>query len=56
MGSMLAGANFIEGFNERLKSFMKEVASSNGQIVLFIDEIHTVVGGGWYLVLFLVKL
>ncbi|PKA63914.1 Chaperone protein ClpB3, mitochondrial [Apostasia shenzhenica] len=46
MGSLLAGAKFRGDFEERLKAVLKEVTASNGQIVLFIDEIHTVVGAG----------
>lgn len=50
MGSLIAGAKFRGDFEERLKAVLKEVTASNGQIVLFIDEIHTVVGAGQYLV------
>ncbi|KAG2700283.1 hypothetical protein I3760_07G224500 [Carya illinoinensis] len=46
MGSLVAGAKFRGDFEERLKAVLKEVTASNGQIVLFIDEIHTVVGAG----------
>ncbi|KAI3728076.1 hypothetical protein L6452_16704 [Arctium lappa] len=46
MGSLLAGAKYRGDFEERLKAVLKEVTNSNGQIVLFIDEIHTVVGAG----------
>ncbi|KAJ4959383.1 hypothetical protein NE237_026494 [Protea cynaroides] len=46
MGSLIAGAKFRGDFEERLKAVLKEVMASNGQIVLFIDEIHTVVGAG----------
>ncbi|KAL4181816.1 hypothetical protein AMTRI_Chr12g239350 [Amborella trichopoda] len=46
MGSLLAGAKFRGDFEERLKAVLKEVKASNGQIILFIDEIHTVVGAG----------
>lgn len=46
MGSLVAGAKFRGDFEERLKAVLKEVTSSNGQIILFIDEIHTVVGAG----------
>ncbi|PKU65547.1 Chaperone protein ClpB4, mitochondrial [Dendrobium catenatum] len=46
MGSLLAGAKFCGDFEERLKAVLKEVTFSNGQIILFIDEIHTVVGAG----------
>ena len=46
MGALIAGAKFRGEFEERLKAVLAEVQSSNGQIVLFIDEIHTVVGAG----------
>ncbi|XP_024014086.1 chaperone protein ClpB4, mitochondrial isoform X2 [Eutrema salsugineum] len=46
MGSLLAGAKFRGDFEERLKAVLKEVTASNGQTILFIDEIHTVVGAG----------
>nr|CAB3445852.1 unnamed protein product [Digitaria exilis] len=46
MGALLAGAKFRGDFEERLKAVLKEVTASNGQIILFIDEIHTVVGAG----------
>ena len=46
MGSLIAGAKLRGEFEERLKSVLKEVIDSNGQIVLFIDELHTVVGTG----------
>jgi ATP-dependent Clp protease ATP-binding subunit ClpB len=46
MGALIAGAKFKGEFEERLKSVVKEVTSSNGEIVLFIDEIHTLVGAG----------
>ncbi|KAF5743358.1 chaperone protein ClpB4 mitochondrial [Tripterygium wilfordii] len=46
MGSLVAGAKFRGDFEERLKAVLKEVTTSNGQIILFIDEIHTVVGAG----------
>lgn len=49
MGSLLAGAKFRGDFEERLKAVLKEVTASNGQIILFIDEIHTVVGAGLFL-------
>jgi len=46
MGSLIAGAKYKGEFEERLKSVVKEVVSSEGEIVLFIDEIHTLVGAG----------
>jgi ATP-dependent Clp protease ATP-binding subunit ClpB len=46
MGQLIAGAKYKGEFEERLKSVVKEVAGSNGEIVLFIDEIHTLVGAG----------
>jgi ATP-dependent Clp protease ATP-binding subunit ClpB len=46
MGALIAGAKYRGEFEERLKAVLKEVTESNGQIVLFIDEIHTVVGAG----------
>ena len=46
MGALIAGAKYRGEFEERLKAVLKEVTSSQGQIVLFIDEIHTVVGAG----------
>jgi len=46
MGSLIAGAKFKGEFEERLKAVIKEVTSSDGNIILFIDEIHTLVGAG----------
>lgn len=46
MGSLVAGAQFRGQFEERLKAVLKEVQESNGEIILFIDELHTVVGAG----------
>lgn len=46
MGALIAGAKYKGEFEERLKSVIKEVTSADGQIVLFIDEIHTLVGAG----------
>ncbi|MGI9516958.1 MAG: ATP-dependent chaperone ClpB, partial [Pirellulaceae bacterium] len=46
MGALIAGAKFRGEFEDRLKSVLKEVTESEGQIVLFIDELHTVVGAG----------
>ncbi len=46
MGALIAGAKYRGEFEERLKAVLKEVTDSRGQIILFIDEIHTVVGAG----------
>jgi len=46
MGQLIAGAKYKGEFEERLKTVVKEVASSDGEIILFIDEIHTLVGAG----------
>ena len=46
MGSLIAGAKYRGEFEERLRAVLKEVTESSGQIVLFIDEVHTVVGAG----------
>jgi len=46
IGAMLAGAKYRGEFEDRLKAFLKEVIAAEGQIVLFIDELHTVVGAG----------
>jgi ATP-dependent Clp protease ATP-binding subunit ClpB len=46
MGALVAGAKYRGEFEERLKAVLKEVADSQGQIILFIDELHTVVGAG----------
>lgn len=46
LGAMVAGAKFRGEFEERLKAVLKEITSAEGQIILFIDEIHTVVGAG----------
>lgn len=46
MGALVAGAKFRGEFEERLKAVLKEVEESNGEIVMFIDELHTVVGAG----------
>jgi ATP-dependent Clp protease ATP-binding subunit ClpB len=46
LGSMLAGAKYRGEFEDRLKAVLKEIEETNGQIVLFIDELHTIVGAG----------
>lgn len=46
LGAMIAGAKYRGEFEDRLKAFLKEVASAAGQIILFIDELHTLVGAG----------
>jgi hypothetical protein len=46
LGALIAGAKYRGEFEDRLKAVIKEVTASNGRIVLFIDEIHTVVGAG----------
>jgi len=46
MGALIAGAKYKGEFEERLKSVIKEVVAANGEVILFIDEIHTLVGAG----------
>jgi ATP-dependent Clp protease ATP-binding subunit ClpB len=46
LGALVAGAKYRGEFEERLKAVLKEIADANGQVVLFIDELHTVVGAG----------
>lgn len=49
IGSLLIAAMYTGQFEEKIKHVIREVAASNGQIILFIDEIHTVVGAGTYI-------
>lgn len=46
MGALIAGAKYRGEFEDRLKAVLREVTESDGQVILFIDEIHTVVGAG----------
>ena len=46
MGSLIAGAKYRGEFEERLKEVLKTLQESNGEIILFIDELHTIVGAG----------
>jgi ATP-dependent Clp protease ATP-binding subunit ClpB len=46
MGLLVAGAKYKGEFEERLKAVIKEVTDSDGEIILFIDEIHTLIGAG----------
>ena len=46
MGALVAGAKYRGEFEERLKAVLKEIVEAEGQVILFIDELHTVVGAG----------
>src|SRR5262245_62945309 len=46
MGALVAGAKYRGEFEERLKAVLKEIVDAEGQVILFIDELHTVVGAG----------
>jgi ATP-dependent Clp protease ATP-binding subunit ClpB len=46
IGALLAGAKYRGEFEERLKAVLKEVTDAEGEIILFIDELHTLVGAG----------
>ena len=46
VGSLIAGAKYRGEFEDRLKAVLREISEANGQIILFVDELHTVVGAG----------
>lgn len=56
MASLVAGTCYRGDFEKRLKAVLKEVTKSNGQIILFIDELHTIIGAGCSLTLLFVVL
>lgn len=53
MGALVAGAKYRGEFEERLKSVLKEVEDADGKVILFIDEIHLVLGAGTFYFIYL---